>query len=83
MLSENPTLKIQLNGHTDNVGKPSDNLKLSQDRAKSISDYLITKGIALNRLAYKGFGETKPLSDNKTETGRALNRRTEFIIVGR
>ncbi len=82
LLTENPTLKIQLNGHTDNVGKPADNLKLSYDRAKAIADYLISKGVGLSRLTYKGFGETKPIADNKTETGRALNRRTEFVIVG-
>lgn len=82
LLTDNPTLKIQLNGHTDNVGSPADNLKLSQDRAKAIADHLISKGIDLKRLAFKGFGETKPIADNKTEVGRALNRRTEFVIVG-
>ena len=82
LLSENPTLKIQLNGHTDNVGKPTDNLKLSTARAKAIADYLSGKGIDIKRLSFKGFGETKPIADNKTEAGKALNRRTEFVIVG-
>ncbi len=82
LLSENPTLKIQLNGHTDNVGTPSDNLKLSTDRAKAIVDYLVSKGVDIKRLAYKGLGETKPIADNNTEAGKALNRRTEFVITG-
>ena len=83
LMAENPTLKVQINGHTDNVGQPANNLKLSQNRAKSVVDYLISKGINATRLAYKGFGETKPIADNKTEAGRALNRRTEFVVVGK
>jgi outer membrane protein OmpA-like peptidoglycan-associated protein/tetratricopeptide (TPR) repeat protein len=82
LLNENPTLKVQINGHTDNVGKPADNLKLSALRAKSVVDYLVSKGVNASRLAYKGFGETKPIADNKTEGGRSLNRRTEFVITG-
>ncbi|MCW3107941.1 MAG: outer rane lipoprotein omp16 precursor [Segetibacter sp.] len=82
LLTENPTLKVQINGHTDNVGKPADNLKLSENRAKAVVDYLVSKGIDVKRLAYKGFGETKPIADNKTEAGRAQNRRTEFVIIG-
>ena len=82
LLTENPTLKIQINGHTDNVGSPADNMKLSADRAKAIVDYLIGKGVDLKRLTFKGFGETKPIADNKTESGKALNRRTEFVITG-
>ena len=82
LLNENPTLKVQINGHTDNVGKPADNLKLSGNRAKSVVDYLVSKGIPAARLSYKGFGETKPIGDNKTDAGRASNRRTEFMITG-
>jgi outer membrane protein OmpA-like peptidoglycan-associated protein len=82
LLNENPTLKVQINGHTDNVGKPADNLRLSALRAKSVVDYLVSKGITSGRLSYKGLGETKPRADNKTEGGRALNRRTEFVITG-
>ena len=82
LLTENPTLKIQINGHTDNVGSPADNMKLSADRAKAIVDYLIGKGVDLKRLTFKGFGETKPIADNKTDAGKALNRRTEFVITG-
>jgi outer membrane protein OmpA-like peptidoglycan-associated protein/tetratricopeptide (TPR) repeat protein len=81
LLNENPTLKVQINGYTDNVGKPADNLKLSQGRAKSVVDYLVSKGVSASRLTFKGFGETKPIADNNTEAGRALNRRTEFVII--
>ncbi|WP_207495979.1 OmpA family protein [Aridibaculum aurantiacum] len=82
LMNENPTLKVQINGYTDNVGKPADNLKLSEARAKSVVDYLVSKGIDAKRLSYKGFGETKPVADNTTEAGRARNRRTEFVIIG-
>lgn len=82
LMTENPTLKVQINGHTDNVGSPADNLTLSSDRAKSVVDYLVSKGINAGRLSFKGLGETKPIADNKTEAGRALNRRTEFVVIG-
>jgi len=82
LMTENATLKVQINGYTDNVGKPADNLKLSANRAKAVVDYLVSKGTDVKRLVYKGFGETKPIADNKTEAGRALNRRTEFVIIG-
>jgi outer membrane protein OmpA-like peptidoglycan-associated protein len=82
LLNENPQIKVLVSGHTDNVGAPSDNLKLSNNRAKAVADYLISKGIDSKRLTWKGFGETKPVADNKTEQGRAKNRRTEFTIVG-
>jgi outer membrane protein OmpA-like peptidoglycan-associated protein/tetratricopeptide (TPR) repeat protein len=82
LLNENPTLRVQINGHTDNVGKPADNLKLSENRAKAVVDYLVSKGVDIKRLAFKGFGETKPIADNKTGAGRAQNRRTEFVIIG-
>ncbi|MDB5191927.1 MAG: outer rane lipoprotein omp16 precursor [Segetibacter sp.] len=82
LLKENPSLKVQINGYTDNVGKPADNLKLSAARSKSVVDYLIAQGVEAARLTFKGFGETKLIAENKTETGRAQNRRTEFVIVG-
>lgn len=74
------TMKIEIHGHTDNRGGASENLKLSQDRAKSVMDFLIQNGIAANRLSYKGFGQTKPKTSNSTESGRAVNRRVEFVI---
>lgn len=81
LLNDNPTLKIEISGHTDNVGKPSDNLSLSNNRAKSVVSYLIGKGIASQRLVAKGYGETKPVADNTTEEGKAKNRRTELKVV--
>ena len=82
LMNENPTIKVQVNGHTDNVGTPASNLTLSTNRAKAVVDYLISKGIEAKRLQYKGFGETKPIADNSTEEGKAKNRRTEFVIAG-
>ena len=83
LLQENPTVKIQIEGHTDNVGSATDNQKLSENRAKSVVSYLNSKGIRLERLIAKGFGATKPIADNKTEEGRAQNRRTELKIVAK
>ena len=82
VLNENPTLKLEIKGHTDNIGKTEDNIKLSSNRAKSVVDYLVSKGVNAARLGYKGFGATQPIADNNTEEGRAKNRRTEFMIVG-
>jgi len=81
LMNDNPTVKIQIGGHTDNVGKPTDNLALSNNRAKSVVNYLISKGISSARLSAKGFGETQPVADNKTEEGKALNRRTEMKVT--
>ncbi|MES1215718.1 MAG: OmpA family protein [Bacteroidota bacterium] len=81
LLNDNPGLRIEIGGHTDNVGKPADNLILSNNRAKSVINYLVSKNIAAQRLTSKGYGETKPIADNKTEEGRALNRRTEMKVV--
>ncbi|MBL7747894.1 MAG: OmpA family protein, partial [Chitinophagaceae bacterium] len=81
LLTENPTIKIEISGHTDNAGKPSDNLALSNNRAKAVVSYLVSKNIAAARLIAKGYGETKPIADNKTESGRAQNRRTEMKVT--
>lgn len=82
LLTDNPGLKIEISGHTDNIGKPTDNLVLSINRAKAVVDYLVGKKITAARLIPKGYGETKPVADNKTEEGRALNRRTEMKVLG-
>jgi outer membrane protein OmpA-like peptidoglycan-associated protein len=81
LLGENPTLRIQINGHTDNAGKPADNLKLSNSRAQAVVNYLVSKGIDVKRLTYQGFGETVPVADNASEEGRARNRRTELKVI--
>lgn len=81
LLQSNPTLKIELGGHTDNVGNDGDNLKLSEQRAKTVYEYLVSRGIAPQRLSYKGYGETQPVAPNDTEEGRAANRRTVFTII--
>jgi outer membrane protein OmpA-like peptidoglycan-associated protein len=81
ILTENPTLHIAINGYTDNVGSNESNLMLSTNRAKAVMDYFIEKGIAANRLQYKGFGSAKPIANNDTEEGRAINRRTEMVVV--
>jgi outer membrane protein OmpA-like peptidoglycan-associated protein len=81
LLDENPKMKIRINGHTDNEGSDSDNLLLSDRRAKAVRDYLISKGIARERLDAKGYGESKPISNNDSQEGMQLNRRTEFVVV--
>lgn len=82
LLNENPTMKIELIGHTDNQGQKQYNQLLSENRAKSVVNYLISKGINKARLSYKGKGDQEPLGSNTTEEGKALNRRTELKIVG-
>lgn len=83
LLSENPTVKILISGHTDNVGTPASNLTLSNNRAKAVISYLASKGISPARLSSKGFGETQPVADNKTEEGKAMNRRTEMKVTSK
>jgi outer membrane protein OmpA-like peptidoglycan-associated protein len=82
LLTENPHLKVQINGHTDNTGNPQANLTLSLKRAQSVVDYLIQKGIEASRLTAKGFGSQRPLVSNDDEQeGREINRRTEIEII--
>ncbi len=73
--------KIELGGHTDNVGSAAANLKLSDERANAVRNYLLAKGIDESRVTAKGYGMTVPIADNKTEEGRAQNRRTEVRIL--
>ena len=80
-LKRNPRIVVELHGHTDNVGNDEDNLVLSENRAKSVYEYLIQMGVDKKRLSYKGFGPFKPVADNDTQEGRALNRRTEFLVL--
>jgi outer membrane protein OmpA-like peptidoglycan-associated protein len=79
MLIQNPTLKISIEGHTDNAGGETVNQKLSESRAKSVMNALISKNIDISRLKYKGWGQSKPIADNNTEEGRAKNRRVEIL----
>ncbi|MFN3405024.1 MAG: OmpA family protein [Cytophagaceae bacterium] len=81
LLQDNPGIKIQLNGHTDNQGDPAVNIKLSEDRVKAIITYLTGKGIAASRLSGKGFGGSQPVASNAHEETRRLNRRVEFVIL--
>lgn len=81
-LKINLKTKIQIDGHTDNSGNENHNLLLSNERAKSVANYLILKGIDYSRISYKGYGSSKPVESNKTESGRLRNRRVEFKIIG-
>ncbi|MCX6141492.1 MAG: OmpA family protein [Candidatus Kapabacteria bacterium] len=82
-LQKNPSVRIALAGHTDNVGSDADNLGLSQNRINSVQTYLVSKGTDAQRMTAKGFGESKPMAPNETEEGRQQNRRVEFTIVSR
>lgn len=82
-MKQNPTVKIELQGHTDNQGSESYNLKLSQERAEAVRSALIKLGVSASRMVSKGFGASKPVADNKSEEGRALNRRTTLVITER
>jgi outer membrane protein OmpA-like peptidoglycan-associated protein len=81
LLKNNPEKKIEIGGHTDNVGSDEANLTLSNNRAQSVVDYLVKKGIAVNRLTAKGYGESVPIATNDTDAGRSKNRRTEFSVI--
>jgi outer membrane protein OmpA-like peptidoglycan-associated protein len=80
-MNENPSIEIEIGGHTDHVGSEQDNVLLSQARADKIREYLSQKGISTGRMLAKGYGESKPLVPNDTETNRQLNRRVEFLIL--
>jgi len=80
LLKNDPSLKLQIQGHTDNVGQAAANVKLSQDRAAAVKTYLVqTLGINATRLTTSGLGDTKPVADNTSEAGRAQNRRVELV----
>lgn len=79
LLKTNPTLKLSVEGHTDNVGDAASNKKLSEARAKSVTTAIVASGIEAARLSAAGFGQDKPVADNRTEEGRAKNRRVELV----
>lgn len=78
-LKKNPSLSIQINGHTDNEGEAYHNMELSNNRAKAVLNYLVQNGVPQSRLSYQGFGSNKPIATNTTEDGRQQNRRVEFL----
>ena len=80
-LNNNKEIKIEISGHTDNQGSDEINDKLSLERAQSVYNYVVSKGISPERLTYKGYGKRKPIAENDTEEGRAQNRRTEITIL--
>ena len=79
-LQDNPSMKIEIRGHTDNVGSDQDNLALSMDRSFEVKGFLEKQGVDGKRITAKGFGETKPIATNDNEDGRSKNRRTEFVV---
>jgi OOP family OmpA-OmpF porin len=80
-LHKNPDVKIELGGHTDDVGSDKDNQILSMKRAEAVYKYLVSNGVSAARLQFKGYGEVQPVSDNSSETGRKKNRRIEFKVL--
>ena len=82
LMQKNPRLKIEISGHTDNIGSEAHNLELSGNRANAVYQYLVAHSIAATRLTYIGYGFSQPIDVNTTEQGRANNRRTEFKVVG-
>lgn len=81
LMKTNPTMVIEVGGHTDNVGDEDSNMKLSHDRAKSVREYLVNRGVNPDRIQAKGYGELNPIATNDTDDGRKANRRTEFVIL--
>ena len=80
-MKKNPQVKGEIDGHTDNQGKAEDNQKLSEARAKIVSDFLEANGVEKDRMDFKGYGDSKPKASNDDEKGRALNRRIEFKVL--
>jgi outer membrane protein OmpA-like peptidoglycan-associated protein len=82
-LKDHPSITVEIQGHTDSQGDDDFNMKLSQRRAESVRDYLMGRGITPDRMVPKGYGETVPIADNRTATGRGENRRVEFVITSK
>jgi outer membrane protein OmpA-like peptidoglycan-associated protein len=83
LLSENPSIHIELRGHTDNQGTIEYNQKLSEKRAKAVADYLVKRGIERSRINWVGFGKSAPVATNDTPEGRRQNRRVEYVVIAR
>ncbi|MFN0047921.1 MAG: OmpA family protein [Cytophagales bacterium] len=82
LLNKNQSIKIEVAGHSDNIGSDAGNIQLSTERAKQVYNFLISKGIKAERLRFAGYGKERPIATNDTEAGRQKNRRTEFEIIG-
>ncbi len=80
ILKDNPGMSLNIDGHTDNVGSDEKNQVLSDNRANSVKAYLVSKGVEESRISAQGYGETKPIADNKTAAGRQKNRRSELTL---
>jgi len=81
IMTDYPHLGIMIGGHTDNIGSDEYNLKLSKERAKSVVEYLVDRNVEPERLKYEGYGSSKPIASNSTDTGRAINRRVTFTVI--
>lgn len=81
ILKENPEVRVTIEGHTDGLGAEAYNQRLSEQRAQTVKDFLVSGGIEASRLQTAGYGETQPMADNSTREGRAMNRRAEFKAV--
>jgi OOP family OmpA-OmpF porin len=81
VLLQNPDMRVEIQGHTDNIGSDKANMKLSEKRAQTVKNYLVARGVDGTRLKVVGLGESQPIADNKTAAGRAMNRRIEFKVL--
>ena len=82
-LKANPSTKIEISGHTDNTGSESHNLKLSENRADAVAEYIVDKGVEISRVSFNGYGSSRPIDSNGSEKGRRRNRRVEILIHNR
>jgi outer membrane protein OmpA-like peptidoglycan-associated protein len=80
-LKGHPTMRIELQGHTDNVGRASDNQALSDRRARAVMDFLADQGVPRSRMSARGYGDSQPIADNSQVKGRTMNRRTVFLVL--
>ena len=80
LLNQLPNRSLEIQGHTDSYGSDEHNMKLSEERAKAVYDYMMEKGLQIKKVIYKGYGEAKPVADNSTKEGRKANRRVEFRV---
>jgi len=82
-LQKNPSTRIEISGHTDSTGKEPHNLKLSENRADAVAEYIVDKGVETSRVSFNGYGSSKPIASNDNEAGRRKNRRVEILIHNR